>query len=255
MIVIECEQGSEEWHTARAGVITASMFGTIRKKVNCLTEQQTKYVSAIKRGMSEKDAAEFAGYKTKPRAEGIDRALAGKSVGDYSDAALDYAFRLAVERISGAPLDEGFSTWSMKRGHELEPEARMEHEVRTGLFVERAGFITTDDGLFGASADGLIGDDEGSEYKCFVSPEKLRAFHMDNDVSTVIEQVQGCLWITGRKRWHLGMYCPALAPVGRELWLKTFERDDNYIEQMEADLVEFSRLVAHYETELRKEAA
>uniref|UniRef100_A0AAU8GT84 Transcriptional regulator SutA RNAP-binding domain-containing protein n=1 Tax=Pseudomonas phage PACT201 TaxID=3230130 RepID=A0AAU8GT84_9VIRU len=25
-----------------------------------------------------------------------------------------------------------------------------------------------------------------------------------------MDQVQGCMWITGRKFWHVGMYCPAL---------------------------------------------
>lgn len=178
------------------------------------------------------------------------RLKSGPNKGEYTAAALDYAFRLAVERISRTPLDEGFETWAMKRGHELEPEARMEHEMKSGLFVERAGFVMTDDELFGASADGLIGEDEGSEYKCFIAPEKLRQFHIDNDISSIVDQVQGCLWITGRKRWHVGMYCPALKPVGRQLWLKTFDRDENYIEQLEADLVEFNRLVEGYKQKL-----
>lgn len=209
MIVVTCEQGSPEWHASRAGVITASMFGTARSKLK-----------------------------------------SGANKGEYTAAALDYAFRLAVERISRTPLDEGFETWAMKRGHELEPEARLEHEIQSGLFVERAGFVMTDDELFGASADGLIGDEEGSEYKCFISPEKLRQFHIDDDISSIVDQVQGCLWITGRKRWHVGMYCPALKPVGRQLWLKTFERDENYIERLEADLVEFNRLVESYQKKL-----
>ncbi|AOE60405.1 hypothetical protein QZH45_14320 [Pseudomonas corrugata] len=38
---------------------------------------------------------------------------------------MTYAFELAVERIGGAPLDGGFETWQMRRGHELEPEARI----------------------------------------------------------------------------------------------------------------------------------
>src|ERR1051326_347485 len=121
MLIIECAQGSEEWHSARAGVITASMFSAVRKKVNCLTEQQAAYVAAVNGGMSQKDAAMHAGYKAIPKAEGITKALDGEKVGDWSDAAKDYAFRLAIERISGKPLDEGFETWSMKRGHELEP--------------------------------------------------------------------------------------------------------------------------------------
>ena len=256
MIIITCDQGSREWHNARAGVITASMFSTARKKVGGLTDQQAIYVAAIRAGKSDKEALEAAGYKAKPKAEAIERAIAGEKVGDFSDAAKDYAFRLAVERISGEALDEGgFETFAMRRGRELEPMARAEHEAKAGIFVERAGFVTTDDGLFGASADGLIGDDEGAEYKCFIAPDRLRAFWLENDASSVIDQVQGCLWLTGRKRWHLGLYCPALSRVGKELWLQTFDRDENYIEQLEEDLVEFSRLVTDYENRLHKEAA
>lgn len=175
----------------------------------------------------------------------------GPNKGQPTAAALDYAFRLAVERISGEPLDNGFETWQMKRGHELEPEARMEHEIQSGLIVQQAGFITTDDGAFGASADGLIGEDGGSEYKCFISPEKVRAFHIDNDASGIADQVQGCMWISGRKWWHIGMYCPALEAAGKQLWWRQFERDDDFIEQLEADLWQFKLLVDEYEAKLR----
>lgn len=214
MIIVNCEQGSKEWHEARAGVITASMFETARAKLK-----------------------------------------SGSSKGEPTKAALDYAFSLAIERISGTPLDEGFETWQMRRGHELEPMARMEHEAQTGLLVQRAGFVLTDDSAFGASADGLIGEDGGSEYKCFLAPEKLRAFHIDNDASGIMDQVQGCMWITGRKWWHVGMYCPALESVGRQLWWQEFKRDDNYIESLEVDLWQFKLLVDQYESKLRSKAA
>jgi hypothetical protein len=255
MIVVQCEQGSLEWHRARAGCITASMFSTVRKKVGCLDDRQQKYVDLILAGAAQKDALEQAGYKVAPSSEGIKKALRGEPVGDWSDAAKDYAFRLAIERISGAPLDEGFETWQMKRGHELEPQARMEHEAQTGLFVERAGFVTTDDGLFGASADGLIGAEGGSEYKCFVSPERLRLILLEHDFSEVVDQAQGCMWITGRKWWHAGLYCPALEPIGKQLTWTEIRRDDDYIEKMEPDLIAFAAVVDQYEAALRKRAA
>jgi len=254
--IINCDQGSPEWFTARAGCITASMFSTVRAKVNGLDEKQAKYVEAILTGKTEAQAREAAGYKAAPRAEVVQRAIAGERVGEWSTAAQDYAFRLAIERISGQPLDEGFETWSMRRGHELEPEARREHEAQAGVFVERAGFVMTSDGAFGASADGLIGLEEGSEYKCFVDPAKLRAFWIDNDPSSVMEQAQGCMWITGRKRWHICLYCPALESVGKQLWWRVFDRDDDFIEKMERDLLDFKGVVDKYEQKLRlKEAA
>lgn len=255
MRIIQCVQGSPEWHSARAGCITASMFSTARSRVGCLTEQQQVFVDAVNGGVPEKDAAKIAGYKAVPRSAIIARALEGKPCGEWSDASKDYAFRLAIERISGEPLDEGFQTWAMKRGHDLEPDARMEHEMQTGLIVQEAGFVTTDDGLFGASADGLIGEDGGAEYKCFVDPSRLRQFHIENDASEIFDQAQGCMWLTGRKWWHIGLYCPALKPVGRQLWLHEFARDDNYIEALEQDLWEFKQLVDSYESTLKQKAA
>lgn len=251
MIIVNCAQGSPEWLQGRAGVITASMFSTARSKVNGLTAQQKIYVGAMLEGQSEARARELAGYKAAPKADVVQRALDGESVGEPSNTALSYAFELAVERIGGAPLDGGFETWQMRRGHELEPEARMEHEIQTGLIVTQVGLVKTDDEVFGASADGFIGEDGGSEYKCFLAPDKLRAFHIDNDASDVIDQVQGCMWITGRKWWHIGMYCPLLKPVGRQLWLQEFKRDDDYIEKLEEDLWAFKGLVDKYEAALR----
>ena len=188
-------------------------------------------------------------------AEARAKLKSGPNKGEPTKAAQDYAFRLAVERIGGEPLDNGFETWQMRRGHDLEPEARMAHEIRTGLIVQQVGIVKTEDGVFGASADGFIDEDGVSEYKCFLAPEKLRAFHIDHDADSIKDQVQGVLWITGRKWAHIGMYCPALKSVGRELWLGEYDRDEEYIEELEADLWKFKLLVDEYEARLRDKAA
>lgn len=252
MIEYLAPQGSAEWKQARAGCVTASMFAVARSRVGGLTDQQATYVNAIRGGASEAEARTQAGYKAAPRSETLARAIAGHPVGDFSDAAKNYAFRLAVERISGEPLDEGFETWAMRRGHELEPEARMAHEDATGDMVRAVGFVTTDDGKFGCSADGFrLNNSIGCEYKCFVSPEKLRSILLDNDLSDVADQIQGGLWLTGAATWELGLYCPALASISRAFTLRVVPRDEAYIEALEADLVEFERLVCAYEARLR----
>lgn len=255
MQIIECEQGGDLWHQSRAGRITASMFKIARSKVGLLTDQQQAYVDAIRAGKSIAEACVAAEYKKPPTSKTVARAVEGKPIGEPSDDAHDYAFRLAIERISGEPLNEGFETWAMKRGHELEPEARFEHEIETGLTVQRAGFVTSDDGVFGASADGLIGDDGGSEYKCLVSPEGLRNVLLAGDISKFTDQVQGCMWLMNRKWWHFCLYCPALASIGRALTWRRIDRDDAYIDALQADLFEFRGLVDEYESKLRLKAA
>lgn len=251
MIMLNHEQGSPEWLKSRAGVITASMFHVARGRVGGLTEQQARFVEAMKSGASEKDALTFAGYKAYPKSDAVTKALNGEKVGDFSEAAKNYAFGLAMERIGGEPLSGGFEPWQAKRGRELEWQARALHESRMSVMVDDAGFCVTEDRVFGATPDGLIGEDGLSEYKCFLSPEKLRAFWLENDPSGIMDQVQGQLWITGRKFAHIGMYCPLLKPVGKELWLQEFKRDESYIEQLENDLIEFKLLVDSYEKQLR----
>ena len=176
----------------------------------------------------------------------------GANKGQPTESAKNYAFRLAIERISREPLDEGFETWQMKRGHELEPQARLLHEHHAQVVVDACGFVTTVDGLFGASADGLVGTDGGAEYKCLVSPERLRDTLVKNDISDFMDQVQGGLWITGRAWWDFCIYCPALESVGRDFCRWRVPRNDDYIASLEHDLIEFSRLVDNYEAELRK---
>ena len=252
MIIYDHPQGSAEWLASRAGVITASMFASARKKVNGLSGQQAAYVEAIRAGMTEAEAMLKAGYKAKPKSETVERALRGESVGEFSDATKDYAFRLAVERISGTPLDEGFSTWAMKRGQELEPAGRAEVEVKLGVFVDEAGFVCTDDMKFGASADGFIDHDGGLEIKCLVDPSRIRDVILKGDISEFMDQIQGGMWITGRKWWQFALYCPALEKVGLQLWTKRIDRDDNYIDALEMDLIEFEKLVTENETLLRE---
>lgn len=255
MIIINCTQGSPEWHQARAGVITASMFAECRKRVGGLTEQQALYVEAIRAGKSEKEAQLAAGYKSAPRASAITTAILGEPVGDFTEAAKSYAFRLAVERISGEPLDEAdqFQTYSMRRGQQLESSARIAHEFVCDISVQPCGFVVTEDRKFGASADGLIGTDGGSEYKCLIDPTRIRDVILSGDISEFTDQVQGCLWLTGRAWWHFCLYVPALAVIGKDVTVFEVKRDDDYIEALESDLLKFDALVCEYESALRSD--
>ena len=212
MIKYDVPQGSDAWLRLRSGKQTASLFYLMRASA---------------------------------------RLKVGPNAGDYSNAQKDLAFGLAIERISQEPLAEGFETWQQARGHELEPEARREHETQLGVLVEPTGFVTTDDGLFGASLDGLIDDDGAAEYKAFIAPTKLRAVITEHDSSMVMDQCQGGLWITGRKWIDFCLYCPALRCAGKHLIVQRIYRDDNYIEELESDLLEFKALIDRYEAALR----
>jgi hypothetical protein len=249
-----CTQGTEAWFSARAGHITASNFESVCTLAGGLTAQQQAYVDAKRAGCSDAQAMAMAGYKAAPRADGITRALNGERVGDFSDSAKNYAFRLAVERVSKSPLDaDGFNMWQAERGIILEADARRIHCNRTGLIVEPVGFVGTTDGKFGCSADGFIDEDAGAEYKCYLDPVKLRAILLERNVSAVRFQCQGNMWLTGRLWWDFALYCPALASIGLELQLFRIERDEAFISDMVPKLQAFDQFVCGYEQQLRVE--
>lgn len=255
MIVVRCQQGSPEWFAERAGAITASMFAEVRKRVGGLTPQQEAYVASLRAGEPQEYALQASGYKRPPTADVVARALRGEPVGDFTEAAKNYAFRLAIERISGECTEgDEFETFAMRRGRELEPKARERHEFEAEVTVVPTGLVLTDDRKFGASADGLIEPDGGSEYKCLVSPERIRHIVLDRDITEFADQNQGCMWLTGRSWWHFCLYCPALESVGRALTMFHVDRDDDYINALELDLLAFDRLVCEYETKLRDKA-
>lgn len=178
----------------------------------------------------------------------------GKDKGKPNAPARKYAFQLAVERLSGQPIGGGFETWQMRRGRELEPKARALHEFQHGVSVQSVGFITTPCRRFGCSADGLIAPDGGAEYKCFTDPDKIREIALDGDPSLVADQMQGGMAITGRAWWHLGLYCPDLWSVDKELTVIPMQRDEDYIAALWTDLERFNALVEEYAARLKDDA-
>lgn len=253
MIVLNYPQGSDDWLRARAGVITASRFSDAISVVGGLTQQQQTYVDAIRAGKSEASAMIAAGYQKRPTSEAVEQTLSGVDTTRPSATAISYAWTVAIEIIAREPLDETFVTFAMRRGRELEPQARMVYEVRTGALVEEVSLILTDDSRFGYSADGFRDDDGLIEIKCPLAADKLGEVwqHPERAHLEYIDQINGGLWITGRKYCDLIVYCPWLAPVGKDLFVKRIWRDENAIEELETRLVRFMRLVDSFLEVLR----
>lgn len=166
--------------------------------------------------------------------------------GQPSRACLGYAMDVARERIGGSAPPK-FQNAAMRTGTEQEPFARAMYEARTGHMVDEAGFYLSDDAVFGLSPDGLIDDDGVLEIKTMVSSETLFTAVADGDVSAYIDQCNGYLWLLGRQWVDLVLWCPDL----HHMVIKRIERDEEAIEELEADLLAFMALVDKYEAALR----
>ncbi len=86
---------------------------------------------------------------------------------------------------------------------------------RPGLVVEECGFFATDDGLFGVSPDGLVGDDGLIEIKTMCSSATLFRAVVDGDISDYRDQIVGELWLLHRDWCDLSCGLRTLATAVR----------------------------------------
>ena len=145
----------------------------------------------------------------------------------------NYMMRLLAERLSGIP-QETYTNGAMQWGIDTEPLAREAFEADNLEVVEQVGFIEINDYL-GCSPDGLIGDDCGVEIKCPNTATHLGYILDNKPVADYRDQIQGTLWMTGRKSWYLVSFDPRVP--SRPLWQIRIERDEKRIKEI-ADEVE-----------------
>jgi hypothetical protein len=213
MKFIECLQGTDAWHAARCGLVTASRFS---------------------------DAISL-----------MTRNSAGRKVGDPTAVAERYAAEIAIERISRKPFGEPPKAWVLERGHEMEFHARMIYEARTRSYVTESG-ICVDESGHGYSSDGLVNADGLIEVKAPIDSAAILAMWETGDTSEYDHQMQGGMWQTARKWCDFLMYVPDLASIGKDLFIKRIWRDDAFIDQMVTELYRFQKMAERFESILRK---
>lgn len=173
--------------------------------------------------------------------------------GQPSSKALAYAYDVARERCGGkAP--QVFQNAAMRFGQEQEPLARAAYEAQTGALVTEAGFICDDERIFGCSVDGMVGDDGLIEVKTIVSSEVLFRVIVEGDHSDYLDQINGALWMLGRKWCDLILWAPDLPSMK----VVRIDRNEDAIDKLVADLADFAKRVDDYTAKLLatiKEAA
>lgn len=144
-----------------------------------------------------------------------------------------YMYRLIAASFGYQP-DEAVPNKFMENGHLNEASAVAEYEFMTGRDTQQVGFVTTDDGLIGASPDRLVGDDGLLECKC--PSEWVHIRHMvENDLESDHRvQIQGQLLVTGRQWVDAISWCKGFPSV-----IIRVERDEEFISGMNDLLVEF----------------
>lgn len=115
------------------------------------------------------------------------------------------ALKLA-ERWIGSPLYD-IGSWATEQGSILEERAIPWLELELGKDIERVGFITDDQGRWGASPDGVIeAEGIGVEIKSFQPPNAIKCLLRGQVPDDHLVQVQGSLFVTGFNLWKFVSY-------------------------------------------------
>jgi hypothetical protein len=163
--------------------------------------------------------------------------LPGKK-GGYLAKRDEYKWQLVTERLTGRAT-EHYVNAAMQWGIDQEGFARDAFTRKTGLEVTLVGFVKHPTLMAGASPDGIVGDGgEGLvEFKCCTSAVALQTW-ADGMDPMHMAQVQGQMWMTGAKYAHFCSYDPRLPPE-LELYVQRIERDQAYIDNLEAGVRKF----------------
>jgi hypothetical protein len=215
------DQRSDGWFEQRAGKITGSMM----------------HVVALPR--------ERGKFKSGPRKD-QDR--------PQLKALTDYAHQLAAERLTGKPRVQAKGA-ALAWGRDVEPAAVAAYQAETGTIVTPCGFIEHPlHDFIGASPDFLVDDDGGGEVK---SPESSEV-HLETLLTGLppehIEQIQGGLWVTGRKWWDFVSFHPDF-PADLRLYVQRVERDEPFIAKLESACLELEADVQAILSTLNRKAA
>ena len=156
----------------------------------------------------------------------------------YSTTRDNYMAQLVCERLTGQK-GETFTNAAMQHGTETEPLARLSYEVAQNVLVDEVGFVPHPSiEMAGASPDGLVNDDGLIEIKC-----PNTATHIETLLSQTVPgkyntQMQFQMACTGRK-WCDFVSFDNRLPHELQLFVKRVPRDDAFIKQIEAEIVQF----------------
>ncbi|QSM00622.1 YqaJ viral recombinase family protein [Oceanospirillum phage vB_OliS_GJ44] len=176
-------------------------------------------------------ASRFKDILTEPRSK------ADKESGKLSGTAEAYMNTLIAEILTGE--QEEVSGKALDWGKEHEDAARWEYEFVHSQSVDQVGICIQESLVYGASPDGLVGEDGMIEIKCpFISKNHI-ATVINGMPSEHMPQIQGNLLVNGRQWCDFISFDPRIDGEHR-LYVQRIERDEKYIANLEKKLNNFS---------------
>lgn len=149
----------------------------------------------------------------------------------------NYRSELVLERLTGKKADS-WSSPAMQWGIDNEPLARNNYMFETGNDVVEEFFVQHPTIQAGCSPDGYVGDDGLIEIKCPNPATHIATLKSKELPSQYEAQVQGQMWLTGRKWCDFVSFDPRMPDNAQMITIRV-DRDNEYIENLEYQINRF----------------
>jgi hypothetical protein len=246
------DQGTDEWHAVRRGLVTASVVGKLISvgspdalSVDCSKCGAKVNAPCLSLSVRQKGPAPI---KTLHEAR---TSAAANLPPVYSvannDTSRALTATLAAERIAGWTEDTPMTS-DMYRGWDVEPIARESYAKGYGP-VQEIGFMRLDEdwGSLGYSPDGLVGDDGLLEIKAPRTKGHVLTVIADEVPAYNMPQLQAGLLVSGRKWIDFVPYVGGLP-----MWVKRVYPDPAWFAVIKDAVAQFeetaAQMVAAYTT-------
>ena len=157
---------------------------------------------------------------------------------------------ILAERLTGVQKETP-TNFAMQWGIDNEPHAIAAYENETGFFVNGTGLISHPFiEMFGASPDGLVGENGQIEVKCPDTTTHLNTLLTKEVPEEHIPQITSQLACTRREWCDFVSYDPRLEPKLQIIISRVFAKDLN-IEGLERDVRAFNRVIEEAKASLK----
>ena len=161
-----------------------------------------------------------------------------KTKSGYSASRDNYMAQLICERMTGT-VAESFTNAAMQWGTETEPLARAAYESAADVLVDQTGYVPHPSiERAGASPDGLVGLFGLLEIKCPNTATHIETLLSQSVPGKYNTQMQFQMACTGRQ-WCDFVSFDNRLPNELQLFVKRVPRDNEFIKQMEDEVVKF----------------
>jgi len=166
----------------------------------------------------------------------------------------NYMMELLCQRLTGN-REDGYTNAAMQRGIDLEPVARSAYEIDKGVMVDECGLIDHPSiDMFGASPDGLVGDEGMLEIKCPNTAQHVACLRSGEPDGKYWRQMQTQMACSGRK-WVDFVSFDDRLPEALQYFCARVERDNDYISEIEDAVLEFLGELSKLEAEMQEKMA